>query len=93
MTYKINWFLETNWPHDKPIEPPLNGMEWTRVTQFPFLPRVGDMISLGEGEDALEVESVFFFTKSTGVEVHVHFKFEDEPCSSRSMLEAGWNEG
>jgi len=51
------------------------------------------MISLGEGEDALEVESVFFFTKSTGVEVHVHFKFEDEPCSSRSMLEAGWNEG
>lgn len=86
---KIKFFIETNWPRDKKRVRGLTGVEWEQTTEFPVLPRVGDMIALNVKDDYREVEQVFI--RADG-DMAVHFKFLDEVCWAKDMKHAGWVE-
>lgn len=67
----------------------VDGANLQRTATLPFLPRIGDMLSVDEGGDFLEVEQVFW-SRDEGIEVW--FKFLDDVDEAERMRKRGWKE-
>jgi len=86
---KITYFLETGWPEGKKRpDPSIDGAEWQRAGEIPFVPVVGMMIDSGEG-NLRKVEEVYWSADAPD-SIQVQFEFDDYDLPYKRWTELGW---
>ena len=87
---KILYELQTPWPTDLNSADGIDGVDWTKHGEIPFVPSVGMHIDCGDG-DLRVVREVYWSAEDPG-EISVYFE-DDVPRALSYWTRGGWQTG
>lgn len=88
---KVMYTLETSWPTDVPAPAGINGCDWERHGEIPFIPVAGMMVSAGQDDDLRKIREVYWSADQPDV-IEVNFESDVEfPRSAAYWLKTGWS--